>query len=393
MQLPADSPLTFGALLQGAVALVRGGRGPYRRVVDLLGRRYSPLGLLLTDSGTGALTLALRGLAEHRPGPVALPAYSCFDVVTAAVGADVPVRLYDLDPSTLGPDPESVHACLRAGATALVLAPLYGVPVDLRAIAPLAAEYEATIVMDAAQGAGAEYDGRPPGCGGSLGVLSFGRGKGITGGAGGALLANDERGQEVLERVGRHVGAPRRGGRELVLAAAQWALARPAWYAIPSSLPFLHLGETVYQDPRSVRQLSATAASVLESAFRQADAEAETRRANATRLLRGLAGVGAVSSIEPPEGGVPGYLRLPVILSRESRRGMGSVRRLGVMPGYPIPLSELPALAGRSPDVDAGLPGARLLSERLVTLPTHGKLVERDLASLETWISQLGRAY
>ncbi len=34
--------------------------------------------------------------------------------------------------------------------------------------------------------------GRPAGAHGALGVLSFGRGKGVTGGKGGALLVNDE---------------------------------------------------------------------------------------------------------------------------------------------------------------------------------------------------------
>jgi dTDP-4-amino-4,6-dideoxygalactose transaminase len=344
------------------------------------------------DSGTGALTLALRGVTEHRPGPVALPAYSCFDVISAAVGADVTVRLYDLDPSTLGPDHESLRACLREGATALIVAPLYGVPVDLDDIVPLAAEFDATIVLDAAQGAGAEYQSRPLACGGSLGVLSFGRGKGITGGGGGALLANDELGLEIVERVSDHVGPPRRGGRELFLATAQWALARPALYAIPSSLPFLRLGETAYKAPRGVRVLSRAAASMVERAFELADEEASHRRTHASRLLQRLAEVPAAGLIRPPQGASPGYLRLPVILSSESRGAVESARRLGVMPGYPSPLAELPALHGRSPDVGAQYPGALLLSERLVTLPTHGKLKERDLTALDAWISQLDRS-
>jgi hypothetical protein len=35
-----------------------------------------------------------------------------------------------------------------------------------------------------------------------------------------------------------------------------------------------------------------------------------------------------------------------------------------------------------------GFPGARLLAERLVTAPTHGRLAERDLTALEQWLAR-----
>src|SRR5207237_8893759 len=141
----------------------------------------------LTGSGTTALTAALIGVLKDRPGAVALPAYGCYDLATAADGANAPVLLYDLDPHTLAPDLPQLRDALRQGASAVVVVHFYGHPVDLGEVKRLAAERGALVIEDAAQAAGAKLDGRPVGTQSSLAVLSFGRGKGLTGGSGGAL--------------------------------------------------------------------------------------------------------------------------------------------------------------------------------------------------------------
>ena len=98
-----------------------------QRVRDRLGAVEA----CLTDSGTTALGLALLAAKRLRSIPVALPAWSCFDVATAADAADVPVVLYDLDPLTLGPNFVSLERALDRGAKSVVVAHHYGVPVDV----------------------------------------------------------------------------------------------------------------------------------------------------------------------------------------------------------------------------------------------------------------------
>ena len=137
------------------------------------------------------MTLALEVAAAVTHAPVALPAYCCYDVATAADGAGVAFHLYDLEPETLSPDLASLRRSFDAGARSVVVAHLYGVPADLAAVRALAAEFGAIVIEDAAQGSGCEWRGRPAGAHGALGVLSFGRGKGVTGGKGGALLVNE----------------------------------------------------------------------------------------------------------------------------------------------------------------------------------------------------------
>ncbi len=394
-QLPVYSPLSAAAVLAG----VRAAAGKARpnqaqdRLIALLCERYSPKALLLTDSGTAALTAALIGVLRDRPGgAVAVPAFSCYDVATAADGADVPVFLYDTDPTALAPDLASLRAALRRGAAAVVVVHLYGCPVDLVEVNRLAAEAGATVIEDAAQAAGATLNNRPAGAQGSLAVLSFGRGKGLTGGSGGALLAHDAVGQRVLERVRGLLGEPQRGWRELLTLTAQLLLARPNLYALPAALPLLRLGETIYRQPRPLRAASAAVGPVVAATWVLAEREVEVRRRNAARLLVELGRKPGFETIRTSQHGRPSYLRLPVLASPAIRRSaVGTVaRHLGIAPGYPKALPDLEPFGDRCLNRDAAFPGARLLAARLCTLPTHGRLEARDLTRLEQWIRAVG---
>ena len=179
-QLPVYSPVTVGSVAAAFIASATGGERARKRVLELVCAEYGPRDVLLLDSGTSALTLALRAArrgaeAAGRVPLVALPAYGCFDLATAAVGADVRIVLYDLDPATLGPDWPSLERALAHRPAAVVAAHLHGVPVDVAHVARLAAEVDAVVIDDAAQGVGASIAGRPLGSFGSLGILSFGR--------------------------------------------------------------------------------------------------------------------------------------------------------------------------------------------------------------------------
>jgi dTDP-4-amino-4,6-dideoxygalactose transaminase len=389
--------LSAAALLAGVrAALARNGGPPPQaeaRVAALLRERYAAKAVLLTDSGTAALTAALLAILKDRPGfAVALPAYACYDLATAADGADAPVILYDVDPHTLAPDLAQIQEALRRGAAAIVVVHFYGCPVDLGEVNRLAAETGAVVIEDAAQAAGGTLRSRPVGSQSSLAVLSFGRGKGLTGGSGGALLAHDPAGQRVVERAQGLLGEPRRGWPELLVITAQFLLERPTLYALPAALPFLHLGETIYREPRPLRRPTSVSCPVVAATWTLAEREVELRRRNAERLLVELRRQPGFNTISTPRHARPGYLRLPVLASPAVRRAAAepAARHLGVMPGYPKVLSDLERFATRCLNRNAALAGSRQLAARLCTLPTHGRLGIQDLARLEQWIRVVG---
>ncbi|MGE3595704.1 MAG: DegT/DnrJ/EryC1/StrS family aminotransferase [Dehalococcoidia bacterium] len=383
--------MTFGAVTAGLRASVLGDPGSevQRRVTEKLAARYGARDVLLTDSGTTALRLAILAAMGGSKGPVALPGYGCYDLATAAIGAGAHVALYDLDPWTLGPDLSSLGATMAATRPkAVVVAHLFGCAVDVDAVQAVSSG--AVVIEDAAQGAGGRLGGRPLGGIGSLSVLSFGRGKGMTGGGGGALLARDDRGLVLIGRARREVGAAStRGVGNMIAMAGQLVLGRPSLYGIPASLPFLHLGETVYQEPRVPGRAPTASMAMLERLMDPSDLEAGTRERNATRLARSVTRSRLVEPIRVLPGSEPGYLRLPVLLRKTEETARAAAwRRHGVTFMYPQTLKSLPALGPHLIDRGAALPGSSTLVERLLTLPTHGLLSEGDLRTLEAWLSE-----
>jgi dTDP-4-amino-4,6-dideoxygalactose transaminase len=352
---------------------------------------YRADGALLFEQGTQALQVALELAATITGGPptVALPAYTCFDVATAAAGAGARIVLYDVDPSTLAPDLTTLEWALAAGARTVVVAPLYGIPVPWDEIEVCVRRYGAFLIEDAAQGHGAEWRHLPLGGCGPLAVLSFGRGKGWTGGRGGALLAQPDV-AEQLGRVRQGSSSPFAELHVLAAAVAQWTLGKPDWYSLPAAVPWLHLGRTRYRAPVQPRPLTRAAAGLLEHTLASASRESKTRRANAAAWLEALDPARATPIRVPPDS-KPGYLRFPVRLrgGLAGLSGAGRALRLGAAPGYPLTLARLTAVRERLqlPHGASHWPGAEELVQQLVTLPTHSLVTNAEREELAALIN------
>lgn len=381
-QLPARSPLPFGAIL---AALRRGRRHDARaELAALLERELGAERATLFGSGTQALTAAIRtalASARNRRRLVALPGYSCYDIATAALGTDTEIALYDVDPETLQPDWESLERVFEAGASVAVLAYLYGVPIDWERAGRLARDHGVWLIEDAAQGLGGSYKGRPLGSLGPQSVVSFGRGKGWTGGSGGALLSRDGSLAEVKAE-----GSAARTGPLLAGTVAQAVLGRPTWYGIPHAIPWLHLGETRFHAPGPLRDLSPFSAALLLQTAKAAHAEAAVRRRNAEEWRQTLAEIPDLQPlpIEITAAAEAGFLRLPVLLGqrRAAAADIAALGRYGIERGYPTTPDHLPELRARlAADATQPLPGGQRLADQLLTFPTHGWTTPADLRS------------
>lgn len=388
-QPPVYSPLSAGAISRALrQAWTPGGADPRTALSTFLAERYAADTVALLGSGTQALTLAIRIARRRHEGPVALPGFTCYDVATAAVGAGAPIILYDLDPETLGPDWASLGEALEAGARTVVIAYLYGLPVDWDHVLSLAKQYDATVIEDAAQGTGASWRGRPLGALGELSVLSFGRGKGWTGGGGGALLARAQVAEE-----GVRSGAPdhRVETEELGTAIkllAQWALGRPSLYGLPYRIPWLHLGETRYQEPEPLRGIPRVSAGAVMATAEEATCAASRRRRVANLLRQAALRNEGVHVPAADRAGEPGYLRLPLRVRDPAERArlLSSLDGTGVASSYPESLASLPEISA-STAAPTSIPNSEALAAELVTVPTHSLLQPRDLERLTSILS------
>lgn len=373
---------------------LRPGKDPHAQLRRLLAERHAADDVILFGSGTQALTAAILAARTVIDGqaPVALPGYTCYDVATAAIGADATLMLYDVDPDTLAPDWASLEAALQRGARVVVLAPHYGVAFDWTPADQLAERYGAVLVEDAAQGAGARWRGRTAGTFGKLSVLSFGRGKGWTGGGGGALLLRG--GTKYSSKQPRR---PRlaRELTNLFAILAQWALARPSVYWLPYSVPWLHLGETNYHAPGPLEGMSRFSAALVLSTDALARRESEVRSAHAAELWDDLLEDLRIRSADPTAGSDedtrPGSLRLPCRLPEAALEpgAMAALGGLGLEEGYPTTLAALEPVRARLVGDAPRLPGAERLARALVTLPTHGRTTPRDRRRIVSALNDL----
>jgi dTDP-4-amino-4,6-dideoxygalactose transaminase len=160
--------------------------------------------VLLTDSGTSALVLALRCLGVGTEDEVVLATFNCPQVIDAilAVGA-VPV-LIDSDPTTGAPDPAGLARAITGRTRAIVLTHQFGVVAESTSeLLDLARSRAIPVIDDAAQALGAGLRGVPAGLLGDVGVLSFGRTKPVNCFGGGALLLTSRLQPPRLSAPGR----------------------------------------------------------------------------------------------------------------------------------------------------------------------------------------------
>lgn len=380
-QLPVASRVEAKAIGVALVdALTHDARIPAALTRELRAR-YDAERVALTDSGTSALVAALR-LTAGKDGTVAYPGYACVDLAAAARYAGVRVRLYDIDPGTLSPDLDSLSAAISRGVDAIVVAHLYGFPADMRGVGELARSAGILLIEDAAQGAGGTLDGRILGSFAALSILSFGRGKGTTGGNGGALLLRDASLADSFSDMRRKLGKRPAGARDLAGIGAQWLLGRPSLYGIPAAIPSLHLGEMVYHPAHEPSSLSWAAASLVRRAIAAASGDVAGRRRIAAALEMAALEGADIRPVRPVQGGVSGYLRYP-ILDRGSRAERAD---MGILRGYERTLHEQeelrPCLVAGEPPT----PGAEELARTLFTLPTHYMVRPSDIKAMMEWL-------
>jgi perosamine synthetase len=382
-QPPVLSPVSSRGLVEGFGAAMRLRDADPSGVVKTLCARYSADEALLTNSGTAALILALRRILPPG-GTVAFPGYGCVDLTSAAVGANARVRLYDLNPGTLSPDLSSVRRVCGQGVDAIVVAHLYGYPADVPGVQKIASEFGIPVIEDAAQGAGGMLDERLVGSFGDIGILSFGRGKGMTSGAGGAVLVRTPALATWVRQVRSEFGAAPAGGLAVMTLAAQSLLGHPSVYRLPASIPTLKLGEMVYHPPTAPRSMSIAAAAILQRALELDPPEVAGRRARAERLLSVVSGSTSIRPATAIAGGEPGFLRLALL---DSSGGKLPCPSIGALRGYPITLEQhLPLREALLAGERAGR-GSEYLRDHLFTLPTHSRVKSADLANVQQWLA------
>jgi len=155
------------------------------------------------SSGTDALWLALAAAGIGPGMAVVTTPFSFFASVSAILRAGAVPVLADIDPVTFNLDPAAVEVVLEsgrgAGAGAILPVHLYGQCADWRGFSRLGRVRGLTLIEDAAQAWGAEWDGHSAGALGTAAAFSFYPTKNLSAaGDAGMVTTNDA---ELAERA------------------------------------------------------------------------------------------------------------------------------------------------------------------------------------------------
>lgn len=341
--------------------------------------------LFYLSSGRAALWLALRAAARLRPDrqEVVVPAYTCPAIVSAVLKAGLKPVLCDVNLTDFGYQVEDLDRRLCGRTLAVIPVHLFGYVSSLGEITALATRSMTWVIEDAAQAFGvpsALPSCTTPSLQGDAVFFSFGRGKPLTALHGGLLaIRSEELGQAVYQLYST-LSEPE-GWNHLKYAlylCAYWLFSNPYLYWAPARLPFLHLGETLFEPDFPIHRGSASAARVINALLASLRDEIEARRRNAAYYAEQFRNLPGIES--PPHPAYP-YLRYPLLACTRDRRDRIlrelTIRGVAGALFYPGPLNELPGLNEILRD-DTRYPNAESLAQRLVTLPLHSGIRDRE---------------
>lgn len=298
------------------------------------------------NNGTTALHAALVGAGVGPGDEVLTVAHTWISTAWAITYAGAVPRFVDVDRRNCGIDPDRIENAITPRTRAILPVHLYGLPVEIDAVAEIAARRGLALIEDCAQSIGASFRGAQTGTFGILNATSFYPGKNLGAlGEGGAVITADA---DLARRVRRLRDHAQEGRHHHVELGFNW-------------------------------RMDGFQGAVLSVKLKMLDKWNNRRRAIALRYLNAFRALPNVTCATPLTLSEPIWHIFPIFhAQRDLFRA--ALERRGVQSGvhYPTPVHLQPAYAY------LGLgPGALPVSEELalteISLPMFPELSDSEV--------------
>ena len=363
--------------------------------------------MLMFSSGTASLYAIFLALSRQSgTGLVAMSAYTCPDIASAVIKAGFSILPLAVDHHTLDLSDLSTLEVHAHELKAIVCSNLYGLPDRVEELQAFAAEHNILLVDDACQASmsarhGHSIGGTPD----TIGVLSFGRGKGDCGVGGGAVVLNYTKSpligavREELRKIhSEEITPPHRSVEywQFCKGVLMWLFERPALFAIPSNMPFLRLGETRCELHFDFEGISQVAFAHFSCQLRTRRIRGIQCRKKALYYAECLRDVEIVQPFVQRTGRsdfgvVP--IRYPIVFSssdlRDKAYRMLSHKGLGVSLSYNRALSQFVELFPYIKKSD--YLSTEQLAKRVITVPVHKYVRKSDIEHIAEVIMEVVR--
>lgn len=340
----------------------------------------------LAASGRTALYGLLQALQATADQPnrneVVLPAYTCPAVAKVVLDMGLRPRLVDIAPATLAYDLSSLNAAVTEATLAVIQVHPFGLPLDVQPVLALAHPVGAVVIEDAAQALGAKLAGRPVGTVGDYGLFSLGPGKPLSTGGGGIVCAATVAAAKRLTAGWPPLSptsAPAAVGALVRLGILTLAFQPTPWW-LATRLGVQRVGDHEASWGYRLHGLTPTQAAVGLAQLPHLDAYNQQRRQKAHHLLAALHDATGIDCFARSQKETDDaiYLRFPLLVDDPVRRERLFTQLwaagIGVGRMYQRTLAEIFPQLNRE-----NYPGAQMVAQGLLTLPTHHFVTEHDI--------------
>jgi dTDP-4-amino-4,6-dideoxygalactose transaminase len=356
---------------------------------DFLSRLFPGKQAFPVGSGSAGLRLALEAMkacSERRE--VILPGYTCPSVLATVINAGLIPVLCDLAPNSFQLSLSDLKRKTGPRTLAVIVVHLYGLPDRIASIREITDLQNAWVVEDAAQALGSAIDGSgrfQTGDLGDLAVFSFGQGKPFSLLSGGAVIANNPDLTNALSKISDtlpQTSGPAKAVQAIKLGAYSF-LFHPRLFWIPQSLPFLHIGETVFRFDLNYTKMQPLTFRLGQLMIDQVKSFRVFREHLANLYINQLKDIAHRFAFFPSQDPQVHLLRFPLIFKSHRERAAClaalSKARLGASRSYPYPLDEFKPAQGYLSNKDR-LINARDTARKVMTLPLHMYVRKGDIS-------------
>lgn len=159
-----------------------------------IGKKYC----VLFNSGTSALHAILQAYNVKNQDEVIVPSFTFIATANAPLFVRAKPIFADIEPTTLGLDPESVLEKITSKTKALIPVHYGGCPADIKNLKEIAQDHKLLLIEDAAESFGSKLEDQMIGTFGDSSMLSFCQNKIITTGEGGAIITDSK---DIFEKL------------------------------------------------------------------------------------------------------------------------------------------------------------------------------------------------
>jgi len=352
-------------------------------------------------SGTEALYTALKGL-NIKGKDIILPGYTCGAVIKSVLLTGGKPILVDVDINTFGLDPSKVNKAITRNTKAMIVVYPFGNPLNIDIFKEIAVENNIFFIEDIAQSLGAKYRGDYVGKFGDIAVLSFGSGKGISSGGGGALVVNN---RDLIDKVNMIEISSKKGIMNdmsvLIKILAMYIFSNKRYYRLVSSYVEKY---TISEDRKlldviiklindekrdtclKTHNISKLSFPVLISQLKRLEQIIDKRHKNA-ELLKSLTDNRDVILQDTPNDGLHAYSRFCVVLKKYDNEFIkASLRKKGIdseiMYGYIEKIFNVLK-------IEEEMENSLRIARNNLCLPIHSKLDEDDIEYIASAFNQI----